>query len=132
MARLTYLASPYTHADPAVREARYVAACKVAAELMLAGKVIFCPIAHSHPISEHMPEGCAVDPDLWKKQDEPYVGVCDELIVLRLRGWEKSGGVAHEIKEATARGIPVIYMDYHEHYSCGDEVGCHPLCVATA
>lgn len=108
---LAYLASPYTHADPVVRLDRYRAACKKAADLMLAGKVIFCPIAHSHPISEHMPDGCSVDADLWKKQDEPYVSMCDEVIVLRLDGWEKSGGVRHEIEEAHKRGIPVSYVD---------------------
>lgn len=109
--QLSYLASPYTHKDPAVRESRYHAVCKKAAELMLAGKVIFCPIAHSHPISEHMPEGCAVDAGLWKKQDEPYVSMCGEVIVLKLEGWETSGGVRHEIEEATRRGIPVSYIE---------------------
>lgn len=107
--KLTYLASPYTHPDPDVRKARYDAACKKAAELMLAGKVIFCPIAHSHPIAMQMPEGCDIDPDLWKKQDAPYVWMCDEMIVLQLDGWEKSGGVRHEIEVATSRRIPIHY-----------------------
>src|SRR5690349_4954373 len=106
---LTYLASPYTHADPKVREERYHAACRAAARLMLAGKTIFCPSAHSHPIAMHMPDGCAVDAKLWQKQDEPYVSMCDEVIVLMLDGWENSGGVRHEINEATQRGIPVTY-----------------------
>ena len=111
MTGLSYLASPYTHSDPTVREARYHAACKKAAELMLEGKVIFCPIAHSHPISEHMPDGCAVDATLWKKQDEPYVAMCDEMIVLCLDGWETSRGVLHEINEAQNRGIPIIWVE---------------------
>lgn len=129
---LTYLASPYTHQDAEVRLARYHAACKKAAELMLAGRVIFCPIAHSHPIAMQMPAGCDVDPDLWKKQDEPYVSMCSEVIVLRLRGWEKSGGVRHEIEEATRRGIPVTYIDYTEHDKlCNDAMGCSPWCLAT-
>ena len=107
--KLSYLASPYTHADPAVREARYQAACKKAADLMLAGKVIFCPIAHSHPIAEQMPDGKAVDGQFWKQQDEPYVEMCDELIVYMLPGWERSSGMKHEIERAQQRGIPVIY-----------------------
>lgn len=108
---LSYLASPYTHKDPAVREERYHAACKKAAELMLAGKVIFCPIAHSHPISEHMPEGFAIDGALWEKQDEPYVSMCDELIVLMLPGWETSKGVTHEMSEAQSRKIPITFVE---------------------
>lgn len=106
---LCYLASPYTHVDPAIREQRYLAVCKKAAELMLAGKVIFSPIAHSHPIAEQMPDGCAVDGKLWQKQDAPYVEFCDEMIVLMLDGWENSSGVRHEIERANQRGIPVSY-----------------------
>jgi len=106
---LTYLASPYTHPDPKVREERYVLACKKAAELMLAGKVIFCPIAHSHPIAEQMPEGKAVDGAFWKHQDEPYMAMCDELIVYMLPGWDKSSGIAHEIALAQDRLIPISY-----------------------
>ena len=106
---LTYLASPYTHADPQVREERYRAACKKAAELMLVGKVIFCPIAHSHPIAEQMPDGKANDGAFWKHQDEPYLAICDELIVYMLPGWEQSSGVKHEIEVAKQRGIPIHY-----------------------
>ena len=109
--KFTYLASPYTHADPAVREERYRAACVAAAKLMLAGRVVFCPIAHSHPISDHMPDGCAVDADLWKKQDAPYVALCSAMVVLKLPGWSDSRGVTHEIAVAHKRGIPVEYME---------------------
>lgn len=38
---ISYLASPYTHPEQRVRQERYLAACKKAAELMLSGKVIF-------------------------------------------------------------------------------------------
>jgi hypothetical protein len=107
---LTYLASPYTHPDPKVREERYLAACRKAADLMLAGKVIFCPIAHSHPIAEQMPDGKAVDGAFWKQQDEPYMAMCDELIVYMLPGWDTSSGIAHEIKVAEERGIPIQYL----------------------
>ena len=106
-----YLASPYTHPDPKVREERYVLACKKAAELMLAGKVIFCPIAHSHPIAEHMPVGKIVDGAFWKRQDEPYVAICDEMIVYMLPGWDKSSGIAHEVRVAEQRGIPITYIE---------------------
>jgi hypothetical protein len=109
--KLAYLASPYSHADPEVMRERYVAVCRKAAELMLAGKVIFCPIAHSHPIAERMPEGCAVDHDLWVKQDAPYLEMCDELIVLMLPGWAQSRGIAHEVKIAQFRGIPIRYIE---------------------
>lgn len=109
--KFSYLASPYTHADPEVRRERYVAVCRKAAELMLAGKVIFSPVAHSHPIAEQMPEGCAVDAKLWEIQDAPYVALCSELIVLMLPGWAQSRGVAHEVAVAQSRRIPVLYIE---------------------
>ena len=108
---LTYLASPYSHPDPKVREERYVAACKKAAELMLAGKVIFCAIAHSHPIADQMPEGKAIDGAFWKHQDEPHIELCDELIVYMLPGWANSSGIAHEIMTAELRGIPISFIE---------------------
>ena len=104
---LSYLASPYTHPDTAVREQRFRAVCKKAAELMARGSVVFSPIAHSHPIDVEFdkPESG----EFWKKQDAPYLEFCTELIVFMLDGWEQSKGLAHEIEVAQQRGIPVIY-----------------------
>ena len=113
---MIYLASPYTPlgvTDPLqraiIREDRFSAVCNAAAKLMQAGKVTFCPIAHSHPIEKHFvsPEGG----EFWKKQDEPYLNFCTELVVLMLPGWEESTGVQHEIAEAKLRKIPISYME---------------------
>ena len=41
-----YLATPYSHKDPQVRQNRYEHACKVAGKLMEEGNLVFCPIAH--------------------------------------------------------------------------------------
>ena len=104
---LSYLASPYTNPDKAVREQRFNLVCEKAAALMRVGKVVFSPIAHSHPIDllfDHPESG-----EFWKKQDAPYLEFCSELIVLMIDGWEQSKGLAHEIEVATKRGIPVIY-----------------------
>lgn len=113
---LTYLASPYSpvavnhpQMQAQVREDRYWAACRAAAKLMREGRVVFCPIAHSHPIDLHFqaPESG----DFWQRQDAPYLEAATELVVLRLPGWEASRGIAHEIARAEERGIPVTYMD---------------------
>ena len=50
---MIYLASPYTDLNPAVREARFQAACRSAAERMRTGHVVLCPVAHSHPLFPH-------------------------------------------------------------------------------
>lgn len=113
---LAYLASPYTPvgvADPRMRalimEDRFHAVCNAAAKLMHKGKVVFSPIAHSHSIERHFP---AVEGgEFWKRQDEPYLLMCTELVVLMLPGWEQSTGLRHEIEAAQFRGIPITYME---------------------
>lgn len=126
---LVYLASPYTHADADVRKRRYEAACREAARLMLAGHTVFCPVAHSHPIAEQMPDGNAVDGELWKRQDAPYLQFCSAMVVVKMPGWEQSSGIKHEIERAIAREIPITYVSPAHHEMCGDPMGCHPDCI---
>ena len=45
---MIYLASPYSHPDPSVREQRFQNACRIAAELMRSGRIVYSPVAHSH------------------------------------------------------------------------------------
>jgi hypothetical protein len=104
-----YLASCYTHKDPAVRIARYEAACKAAAKLMLSGEVIFAPIPHSHPIEQHFPE--RMSGEWWMSQDLPILDKAGKLIVLMLDGWKESYGVAREIEYARDKGIPIEYLE---------------------
>ena len=48
---MIYLASPYSHPDPAVMEQRFETACRVAGWLMARGEIVFCPIAMSHSVA---------------------------------------------------------------------------------
>lgn len=109
MMPLTYLASPYTHENRQVILMRTRAAEKAAAKLMQAGHVVFSPIAHSHAIAEHL--GNHVDGAFWKVQDEPYLRMCDRMVVLTLPGWEQSKGVSYELAVARERGIPIEFME---------------------
>jgi hypothetical protein len=104
-----YLASPYTHKDPAVRLMRYQAAVKKAAQLMRDGEVVFCPIAHSHDIGIAL--GMPTDHEFWMKQDMPLLANAAKVVVLRIEGWSTSSGVNEEIKYAEQHGIPVEYVD---------------------
>jgi len=105
---MIYLASPYTHPDPAVREARYQAACRAAAELMRRGKIVFAPIAHSHGITQC---GLPSDWTYWQACDRKHLENCDEVVVLMLEGWEESVGVHAEIRIARELGKPVSYLE---------------------
>jgi hypothetical protein len=109
---MIYLASPYTHPDPAVMEARFLAACTAAGKLMQQGFVVFSPIAHTHPIAVHceLPRGW----EFWKRFDEEFVCNSKKLIVLMLDGYAESKGVAAEVEIACRHGIPVEYKTPEE------------------
>lgn len=103
-----YLASPYSHPDPTVREARFKAVCKKAAEYLSEGKCVFSPIAHSHPLVEFLPEEKCMDFEFWMKADLPILRDAAELHILMLEGWHGSRGVQRETEYADAIGIPVF------------------------
>lgn len=103
-----YLASPYSHPDANVRDARFKAACKKAAEYLAEGKCVFSPIAHSHPMVEFLPPEKCMDFDFWMTADLPILRDAAELHVLMLDGWMTSRGVSREIEYADQVGIPVF------------------------
>jgi hypothetical protein len=105
---MIYLASPYSHPDPAVRQKRFEAACRAAAALLRAGVSVFSPIAHSHPIAQHGVPGTW---EFWQQIDREYLLHCRAVVVLRLPGWVTSVGVQAEIDLARRWGIPVIEVD---------------------
>lgn len=105
---LCYLASCYTHDDDAELERRYQAAFNKTVELMKQGYVVFSPIVYSHQLGIAL--GKSRDGMFWKTHDKPYLEACDRLMVLVIPGWDKSTGVAHEIRRAVERGIPIEYV----------------------
>jgi hypothetical protein len=104
---MIYLASPYSHPDPTVREQRFRAACLAAAQLVSAGHIVFSPIAHGHPIALC---GLPTDWRFWEPFDRHLLARCDEVVVLMLDGWETSVGVREEIRIARELGKPVRYL----------------------
>lgn len=109
MTGFIYLASPYTHKSPLIREERFRAVCRATAELMLSGRFVFSPIAHSHPVELCI--GSRQSGDFWKAQDIPILRHASELMVLKLDGWEQSAGIQWEIELARKLHIPVTYME---------------------
>lgn len=104
----TYLASPYSHSDPAVRLKRYHDVAYVAGRLMLHGEVVFCPITHSHQIGVAIDR--PVDHEFWLRVDTPFLVHASRVKILRLDGWESSRGVAYEEELARTLGIKVFYL----------------------
>jgi len=105
---MIYIASPYSDPSAKVRQDRFDAVCKYAGSLMLRGKVVFSPIAHSHPIAEHLPQDKNTW-EFWEPFDLMMLDMADDLYVLCINGWNKSPGVAAEIKYAIDKMMPVVY-----------------------
>lgn len=104
---MIYLASPYTHRDPQVREQRFRAACQATAALIRAGAVVFSPICHSHPLADH---GLPTEWSFWERFDREYLARCDLLLVLKLEGWTTSVGVQAEMRIARELGKPICFL----------------------
>lgn len=102
-----YLCSPYSHPDPAVREARFHSANRAAADLMKAGHYVFSPISHSHPVCHHI-AGSALDHDFWLAQDISFLRHWAEAVIVNtIDGWQESRGIAREIEIAEEIGLPI-------------------------
>lgn len=106
---LVYLACPYTHPDPAVREARFRAATRAAATLAAAGVHVFSPITHTHPIllAGDLPHGW----EYWEAYDRAVLDACRSLVVLKLEGWDQSAGVQAEVEVAKHLGLPCFFEE---------------------
>lgn len=104
-----YLSTPYSK-YPAGRSAAYHEAANQAALLIEAGLEVFCPISHSHTVSDYL------DPDndnhdTWMRVDDPFIRAATGLIVCKMEGWEESVGVAEEMRRFKAQDKPIIYME---------------------
>lgn len=105
---MIYLASPYSDPSLGVMESRFLAACRAASRLMRLGRLVFSPVAHTHPIAQY---GLPLGWDYWERFDRWYIERCDEVVVLTLAGWEDSKGVQAEMKIARELGKPVSFLE---------------------
>lgn len=104
-----YLAGPYAHKKPSVREWRFNKLNQIAGELMRDfGYIVFSPISHSHPISLHI--GNSISNEFWLRQDRFYMNLCDEMWVAMLPGWKQSNGIKYETWYFRVSGKPVNYL----------------------
>ena len=108
MSDLIYLASPYSHPDFLVRNARFQAVCRASAKLLADGHLVYSPIAHTHPIALYG----RIDGtwDTWSRLDRAMISRCQRMIVLLLDGWAESRGIREDVKIAKELGLPVSYL----------------------
>ena len=94
---MIYLASPYTHGDPWIEEARVTATAVIASHFIEQGFPIFAPTLHGHFIEqESMTE---LKYSKWLEHGAQFLRIATELWVMDLPGWNKSSGIDFELHQ---------------------------------
>jgi hypothetical protein len=107
-----YLASPYSHPDESIMEARFVAAEAATARLLRRSVWVYSPIVHCHELAKKF--DLPKDFVFWQEYNFAMIRGAAKLYVLRIDGWEASKGVTAEIAYARELGIPVIPLPLAE------------------
>jgi hypothetical protein len=103
-----YLATPYSKYPGGIRQA-YIEACRAAAWLLRQGVMVFCPIAHSHPIAVYG-EIDPLDHGVWIPADTPIMRKATGLIIAMMPTWQESYGIRVERAEFGLAGKPIEHM----------------------
>ncbi len=113
---LIYLASPYSYttgatvaANQLMMEWNFQKVSEIAFEFMQKGYVVFCPIAHSHPVAMYGDPDVQEDWRFWSKQDLEMLSRCDALVQACMPLWSKSQGAKAERTYADYLGMHVSY-----------------------
>jgi hypothetical protein len=107
-----YLAGPYTHDDPMIRELRHQLLLKAEAHLLRRGFAVISPINMCHELGKIY--GFAYGYDYWQERDRTLISKCDELVCLTEDGYKESVGVTDELYYATKIGVPISYISPEE------------------
>jgi hypothetical protein len=113
MNELIYLAIPYSHPNPGIRDYRLHLVSDIAGKLMNEGKVVFSPISHGYVIAQH--HNLPTDWSYWEQSCVTFLSRCDRLIVVTTDGWVNSFGVQEEIRIANEMGIPIEYYSVEDN-----------------
>jgi hypothetical protein len=108
--KLIYIGSPYSHSDPEAVEENYKKVSRLAAKLCSEGHVAFSPITYGHTLLgfQNMPG----DWEFWKAFCLTFLEKSDELLVYKMRGWEKLKGLAAEIEYAMEKNITISWIEF--------------------
>jgi hypothetical protein len=101
--RRIYVAGPYSHPDPAVREGNTHAAMSAGFHLLEQGHAPFIPhLSHYFDVWAQQ-QGVDVPYETYMAWDAAYLSVCDGVLVLG-----HSPGVEKELAQAERLGLPVL------------------------
>jgi hypothetical protein len=106
---MIYVASPYSHRDPAIREHRFQMVEKYIVSELRQKMVAFSPIVYAHKMAVEF--GLPTDAEYWKGFNNSIMRRCDSIVILRLKGWDRSKGVEYERQLAEELHMPVNYAN---------------------
>jgi hypothetical protein len=115
--KFIYLATPYYHSDPAIREKRFYRINAFAAKLMEIGYAVYSPISQGHVIGEHLKKENQHSHDFWLKLDKLALAKCDMLLCYLQEGWQESKGMEEERAFAFLNHIPMMLCEEWEEIS---------------
>lgn len=109
---MIYIASPYTHIQDDVMEARFKLNEAVTAFWMRQGLPVFSPIVHCRQIAllHELPHDFAY----WKRMNCAWIDAAKAVWVLQFPNWKLSVGVAGEIAHAEETGKDVLCFTWEE------------------
>lgn len=105
-----YLATPYHHQKPEIREERVRIAQLLTADLVSRGMHVFCPIAYGS-LLRAQPAIQEWNHEDWMAFDLPFLAKCDILLIAKMHDWHKSRGIQQERNFAAKAGIPVMWLE---------------------
>ena len=97
-----YLSSPYSNLD---HEQAYRRAFNLTGILLENDINAYSPIVYCHQMRD-----LGTTTEFWWKFNKEWIDWCDLLVVFAIPGWEKSNGVAKEIKYAYYKNKKVTYI----------------------
>jgi hypothetical protein len=108
MNKKIFIAGPYNHADSEIMANRLEEIRKYCVLQFKNGNIPISALLMglSFASSGDLP----TDTETWLNFCKEILSVCDELHVLMVDGWDKSSGVANEVKIAIELNIKVVYI----------------------
>lgn len=104
-----YLASPYSHRSPNVREARAFRVNEFSGKLLSLGVHVYSPIWATHRANTR--HDLPTDHLFWLAFNKAFIDPAAGVIVCDIPGWQESKGCQQEIEYARETGKPVWLCD---------------------
>jgi hypothetical protein len=106
---MIYLAQPYSHHDPAVRQHRYEQGMLLTAQLAASDAIVYAPIVHWHEVA--LRHDLPTDFAFWQRICLAMLGRSSQMLIAKLPGWKESVGVNAEREYAYSLGLPIDYIN---------------------